>query len=71
MLYMAKEMFSKFQDETEFASVMSAAKDKPFWKWASLSLQFVYKLLEDLRRWGMICDCEEHAKQRREGKKHI
>ena len=72
MVYMAKEMFSKFQDEAEFARVMSGAKDKPFWKWASLSLEKVYTALEDLRRWGMICDCEEHVEQRRHGKKkHI
>ena len=59
-------LFSKAQDQAFIQSVMSACKDKPFWRWLVVSFHEVFWELETLRKWGMVCDHADCEKLRKE-----
>ena len=67
------ELFAKPQDPDEMATVMAACRDKPFWRWASANYKKIFRDLELLRRWGMVCECPAHRAARKAsgGKKFI
>ena len=62
-------LFAGAQDQEEISAFFRAAKDLPFWRWASATFRKVFSSLEYLRRRGMVCECPEHEEARR-GNKH-
>jgi len=68
-----RELVARAQDQEDLSKVMAACRDRPFWRWASASFNKVFKDLERLRRWGMVCECPAHREERRAsgGKKFI
>ena len=66
------QLFAHAQDQAEMAQVMAACRDAPFWRWTSVSFKTVFRELEFLRRWGMVCECPDHREERhRSGGKKI
>ena len=64
-------MFSNAQDPEFIRAVFEACADKQLWRWIAAAEKFIFGPLEALRRWGMVCDCEDHVAERIAGKKHI
>lgn len=66
-------LFPRAQDREEMGSFFVACRDAAFWRWASASFRHIFRELEYLRRWGMVCDCPEHRAERKrtDGKKFI
>jgi len=65
------EWFQNAQDREMLKSVFDAAADPFLWKFMCAAAREVFTPTERDRHWGMICGCEEHLRQRREGAKHI
>ena len=66
------EWFANAQDKEFLKSVMDACKDAFLWHFMEASYREVFAPAERDRRFGMICNCEEHLRERREDhKKHI
>ena len=63
------EWFTNPQDRAFINRVVVACKDKPLWRLLSATHRFIFKPLEQHRRWGMVCGCPEHIQQRREHRK--
>ena len=61
--HMNRALFNKVADEAELDAVMIACVEKQFWRWVSCALKYVFKPLEDLRRWGLLCTCHEAARR--------
>lgn len=59
------DLFLHVQDKEELKAVLAACADREFWDWAATSHPELFKELETLRRWGMVCDCEAHLEERR------
>ena len=57
-------LFSRPQDKEEYRLWMVACRSKQFWKWAAVALPEVFQELEEIRRFGMVCDCPEHVAER-------
>ena len=64
-------LFAHVQDQEEMSAFFKAIMDGSFWRWAQTTNRKLFRVLEDLRRWGMVCDCEQHIEDRRNGKKFI
>ena len=66
-------LFRQAQEQKEIKSALAGCRDKPFWRWASVSSMEIFTGLELQRKWGMICshpECEDLRKQSNY-KKHI
>ena len=66
-------MFTFAQDQTLIGTVMEACKDRGFWRWMAVSHTKAFRRLEVLRKWGMVCPCDDcNAERRRSNyKKHV
>jgi len=64
------EMFQNVQDRETVHGAITAGQDGELWRFILSS--FVYNVgpVEHLRRWGLICNCEEHLKMRHEENVH-
>ena len=60
-----RELFAHVQDAEEMGRVMAACRDKPFWVWAATSYTKIFRDLEYLRRWDMVCECPAHREERK------
>ena len=71
--FMTEALWAHAQDQEEIKSFIVACKDVALWRWMELSLPEIFEPLEDVRRWGMICDCPEHVAERKRthGRKFI
>jgi hypothetical protein len=66
------EMFNNFQDRALLASVLKTCKDDCLFLFYSCSYEYMFAPLERARRWGMVCQCPDHVRMRKEeGVKHI
>jgi len=65
---MAIEWFENPQDREEINKVVVACKDKPLWRLFGALHTYIFRPLERYRRWGMVCGCQEHIQDRKEGK---
>jgi len=64
--------FQSVQDRELLQGAIRAMKDKPLWRFMAASFREVADPTEHMRRWGMICNCPEHLRQRHEdGVRHI
>ena len=70
-LPLPSELFPNPQDAVEVTNVMAACRDRPFWRWVSASFTKIFRDLEYLRRWGMVCECPDHRAERKRTKKFI
>ena len=69
---MRPELFQHFQDTELITEVLKHCNDGRLWSWMKASYTLIFGPLEDARRWGMVCPCEEHNRDRRERRvKHI
>ena len=64
-------LFSAAQDPEFIREVFAACKDPFFWKWIKAAEKLLFRPIEELRRWGMVCDCPEHIEGRQNGAKHV
>ena len=70
--WLQPEMFQHVQDRVMIDAAMAAAKSKELWRLMAGTFKEVVEPTEKLRRWGMVCDCENHVRARREDRvKHI
>lgn len=71
--HMTRAMFINAQDQTLVTTVMEACADSGFWRWMAVSHDNAFRRLEVLRKWGMVCPCEEcNAERRRVNfRKHV
>ena len=70
--HLREEMFQHVQDRESVQAAILGCKNKQLWRFVSCAQCKVAEPTEKLRRWGMICTCEEHVKMRVEqGVKHI
>ena len=53
------------------ASVFQAAKDHEFWTFTEGAYAYVFNPCEECRRRGMTCECPDHIRERKDGKKHV
>ena len=58
---MRLEFFASAQDMDLIHAVVAACRDLGFWRWARAAYGELFKPLESLRRWGMICECPAHV----------
>ena len=65
--YMHRALFGAVEDEGLLKDVLAACKDKAFWRWMQAAWTFIFKPLEELRRWGMVCPCCEDARKEKGG----
>ena len=66
------EWFQNVQDRESVHGAIAVAQDHSLWRFVAVSFEHVVEPTEELRRWGMICNCDEHLRMRREdGVKHI
>ena len=65
------ELFKDPQDKSLMDSVVFHYQDKPLQAFITVTNKFIWKTLEDARRWGMTCDCDLHIQLRRSGARHI
>ena len=70
-VHLLAELFAKAQDQEEISAVILSCRDSVFWRWAASCLDKVFSSEEKFRRWGMVCDCPEHVRERLSGKKFI
>jgi len=57
--FLIRDLFGNVQDADLLASVLQACGNPQLWRWISCSYSFIFKPLETLRRWGMVCECHE------------
>ena len=71
--FMTEALWAHAQDQEEIKSFIVACKDVALWRWMAVNLPEIFEPLEDVRRWGMICECEEHVEERKRthGRKFI
>lgn len=70
--HLTPALFAHAQDQELVRSVMEACRDSFFWKWAAVAHQLLFRPLELLRRWGMVCECPDHVAARTQDRvKHI
>ena len=60
------EWFANTQERETMATVFTATKDGELWRFITAARREVYVPNEKNRRWGMVCSCPEHLRQRRE-----
>jgi len=66
------EMFGNVQDRVTLDAGIKACRDKDLWCYICAASDLVFRPCEKARHWGMVCDCPEHIRERREdNKKHI
>ena len=51
-------LFPKVQGQAELDRFFRACRCKDFWRWAKVAYPEVFRRLERLRKWGMVCDHE-------------
>jgi len=65
-------MFQHVQDRETVQAAIAACKCPPMWRFIASSYTHITKPTEELRRWGLVCDCPHHVQARREDRvKHI
>jgi len=70
--YLRQEWFQNAQDRQSLKAVFDACGDEFLWKFMEHSYREVFAPTERDRHFGMICNCTEHLRQRREDRvKHI
>ena len=66
------ELFQDSQDRVTLSEAVKHCHDDRLQEFIESSEKHIWRELEGGRRWGMVCDCAEHTRQRREeGVKHI
>ena len=69
--YIRLEWFANTQERQTIANAFSAMQDEEYWRFMSTAHREIFDKLEQLRHWGMICECPEHREARRGGAKHV
>ena len=70
--HLARIWFQNVQDAVKVEAAITHCHDQQLWSFIATSFTEVIEPTEWMRRWGMICNCSEHNRQRREdGVKHI
>jgi hypothetical protein len=54
-----KELFLNFQDKELIRAILNHCDNPELWVFIVVSANLIFTPLEELRRWGMICPCEE------------
>ena len=63
--HLNKAMFTFAQDQTLISTVFEACGDAEFWRWMSVSHKHAFRKLEILRKWGMVCPCDDCNAERK------
>jgi hypothetical protein len=50
-------IFENVQDKSLLDNVIVACRNKGLWKWISMGDKILFGPLENIRRWGMVCNC--------------
>ena len=66
-----EELFAHAQDRELIQGFFQACQDASLWIFITACHTFVMEPCEGIRRWGMVCNCENHIRDRHAGKKHI
>ena len=68
--YMCQDWFVNAQDKLFIKDVLAASADKELWVFMASAHKHVMGDCEEARRWGMVCNCPEHLRMRREEHVH-
>ena len=62
--YFTQHAFNHAQDVETIKTMVQALEDPMFLPWCSATLKFILTPIEHLRRWGLVCGCPDHVKDR-------
>ena len=60
--HLRETLFSEAQDKVHITDVVKASRDPWLWKYIVYALLYMWGPLEELRRWGLMCDCHEQER---------
>ena len=69
--HLRREWWVNPHNRNEVGAAIDVQHDELFWEFIAVSDELVWQDAAHNRRWGLICACEQHTKDRQEGKKHI
>ena len=69
--HLRREWWVNPRNRNEVGAAIDCQHDDFFWEFVEVSSKMVWEDASHNRRWGLVCACDEHVRERQEGKLNI